>query len=168
MFPVAQGSSRHRVAGNCAAGLLTIIDGSRVHAYVTPKYRPGTSSALILAADPMAGALMAAAVELTGIPPVFALAGEHGKAALLRCRPRYILLSHDEPCARDDSVLGPALMTGARIFIFGTHDQVTPLRPLLARHNVETIILPLEVDALRALLRAERESSRHQPPTTAP
>lgn len=137
-------------------------------AHVPPKYRPGISSALILAADPMAGALMAAAVELTGIPPVFALPEEHGKAALLRCRPRFLLLSHDEPCARDDSVLGPALMTGARIFIFGTHDQVAALKPMMARYNVEAIVLPMDVDALRALLRAEREPSRRQPPTTAP
>ena len=137
-------------------------------AHVTPKYRPGTSSALILAADPMAGALMAAAVELAGIPPVFALPEEHGQAALLRCRPRYVLISHDEPCVRDASVLGPALMTGARIFVFGTAEHVSAVQPLIARHHVEPIVLPLDIDALRALLRGERESSRRPPPTTAP
>jgi hypothetical protein len=138
------------------------------YAHVTPKYRPGTSTALILAPDPLAGALMGAALELIGIPPVFALAEEHGKTALLRCRPRYVLLSHDEPCARDESVLGPALMTGARIFVFGTHEQVTALQPLMSRHKIEPIVLPKALDALRALLRGETESSRRQPPTTAP
>jgi hypothetical protein len=138
------------------------------YAHVLPKYRPSTSSALILAPDTLAAALVAAAVELAGIPPVFAQSDEPGKTALLRCRPRYVLLSDDEPSARDESFLGPALMTGARLFVFGTRDRVASLQPVMARHGVESIVIPRDLDDLRAILTGESESSRRRPPTTAP
>ena len=137
------------------------------YAHVIPKYRPSTSSALILSDDPLAGALMAAAVELSGLAPVFPQPAEDGKAALMRCRPRYVLLSHDERCARDESFLGPALMMGTNIFVFGTLSGIAPLQSVMTRHRVDAIVIPNDLDALSDVLRGERESSRRRPETTA-
>lgn len=138
------------------------------YAHVTPKYRPSTTSALILTPDPLAGALMAATVELVGVPPVFSLPDEKAKTALRRCRPRYVMLSHDEPSLRDESFLGPALMTGARIFVFGTQERLAAIQPVLAHHRIEVIVLPNDLPSLRELLRAETESTPRRPPTTGP
>ena len=51
-----------------------------------------TPTALVLSDDPLAAALVAAAIEHYGVRPVFAAAGESPRDALRRLRPRVVLV----------------------------------------------------------------------------
>lgn len=133
---------------------------------VNPNYRPTSTTALILAPDPLAAALIGAAVELAGVAPAFADAAEPAKAALRRLRPMYVLLSHDEPSAFDDAFMGPAMMIGARLFVFGSEGRLSRLESFVARYKLGTIVLPRDVESIRERLTGESGSTPHRPEWT--
>jgi hypothetical protein len=115
-----------------------------------------THAVLILSSDPLAAALLGAAVELAGYAPSFAGQGEPHRAALLRLRPRLVLVDCDHEEACSEGFIGPALMTGAKVLVFrsrrSTRD-VTDLTDLTARMQVAVMDLPLEGDRLTRMLR---------------
>ena len=131
-------------------------------------YRPTANAALILSADPLAGALIGAAVELAGVPPAFAGKDESSRAALRRVRPAFVLLSVDDPAVHDEAFLGPAMMTGARLFLFGSERSMKLLESHIVRYQLCVVVLPRDAEKLREILTAASESSPRPRETTAP
>jgi hypothetical protein len=107
---------------------------------------------LILSADPLAAALLGAAVELAGHVPHFPQPGEGARAALRRLRPRAALIDcdHDEACA--ESFIGPALMTGAKVQLFYSRRTRRDASDVARRLGLSIAELPMEPDALASLL----------------
>lgn len=128
------------------------------------RYSRRAAAALTLSRDPLAAALVAAAAELAGFRPEFAHAGETLRATLLRVRPSHVLLDCDDPDLRDAAVLGPALMTGARLFYYGSAHGVADVRLFAARHQVRLIVLPDDIHRLREILTRRPSPTREQVP----
>jgi hypothetical protein len=105
-------------------------------------YHPSTSAALILSPDPLAGALVAAAMEVAGVSAAFAGRDESPRAALRRVRPACVLLSFDDPAVHDEAFLGLAMMMG--------------------------VVLPRDTEKLQGILTTASESNRRPRETTAP
>jgi hypothetical protein len=125
-------------------------------------YSRRASAALILSPDVMAAALVGAAVELAGLRAEFARSGETLKDALARIRASHVLIDCDDPLARDETMLGPALMTGARLFYFGAATRVNAERDLAARFQARLIALPDDVERLRDILTRRPSPTRER------
>ena len=110
------------------------------------------SGVLIVATDPLAGALLGAAVELAGYLPVFPREGESARDALRRAKPCAILVDCDSDDACSESFFGPALMLGATIAIFTSSRSRRTLEPIAARYGVRLFEVPIEFADLKALL----------------
>lgn len=108
---------------------------------------------LIFSSDPLAAALLGAAVELAGHMPHFALRDEPARSALLRVRPRLVLIDcdHEETCT--DEFVGPALMTSARVLLFRSHHTRRDMGEFAARLSLRIVDMPSEHEALTELLR---------------
>ena len=106
---------------------------------------------LLFSADPLAGALLAAAVELAGLAPHFVQRDESAKVALRRLRPRLVLIDcdHEESCS--DEFVGPALMLGARVLLFRSRRTKRDTSDLAARLGVRVIEMPLTHEELTRL-----------------
>ena len=115
-----------------------------------------TPTALVLSDDPLAAALVAAAIEHYGVRPVFPGAGESPRDALRRLRPRVVLVDCEHGTACSESFFGPATMTGARIILYGAPELADDLRSLAAKHNLKSIVLPTDPEALGRLLDEHR------------
>jgi hypothetical protein len=126
------------------------------------QFRPDSSSSdddvsfhavLILSSDPLAAALLGAAVELAGHVPHFQRKDESARNALLRVRPRLVLVDcdHEEGCT--DEFVGPALMTGARVLLFRSQRTHRNMNEFATRLSLRIVDMPSEHDALTALLR---------------
>jgi hypothetical protein len=107
---------------------------------------------LIFSTDPLAAALLGAAVELAGHTPHFPKAGEAARAALMRLRPSAVLIDcdHDEACA--ESFVGPALMTGAKVQLFASRRTRHDASDMARRLGLTIVELPMEPDAFASLL----------------
>ncbi|MBA3671094.1 MAG: hypothetical protein H0W68_03595 [Gemmatimonadaceae bacterium] len=97
---------------------------------------------LIISHDPLASALLGAAVEIAGHAPHFPQDGERVRVSLLRVRPRLVLVDceHDEACS--ESFVGPSLMTGARILLFRSSRSRVPVKDFVSRLGLRTVELP--------------------------
>jgi hypothetical protein len=118
------------------------------------------SGVLIVATDPLAGALLGAAVELAGYSPVFPLEGEEARDALRRSKPCAVLVDCDCDDACSESFFGPAMMMGATIAIFTSSRSRRTLQPIADEYRVRVFGLPIEFGDLKALLDACAESPR--------
>jgi hypothetical protein len=107
---------------------------------------------LILSPDPLAGALIGAAVEVAGFRAEFARPDESLRASLARVNPSHVLIDCDDPNSRDESALGPALMTGARLFFFGNARKTADLGAVASRYQARLVVLPDDVDRLHDIL----------------
>ena len=107
---------------------------------------------LIFSSDPLAAALLGAAVELAGHAPHFAEKDEPARAALMRVRPRLALIDcdHEESCS--DEFVGPALMTGARVLLFRSRGNLRDMAELADRLKLRVIDMPTSHDTLTAVL----------------
>jgi hypothetical protein len=107
---------------------------------------------LILSADPLAAALLGAAVELAGHVPHFVRQGEPARDALLRVRPRLVLVDcdHDESCT--DEFVGPALMTGARVMLFRSRRTERDRTAFASRLSLRVVEMPAEHEVLKSVL----------------
>jgi hypothetical protein len=107
---------------------------------------------LILSSDALAAALLGAAVELAGHMPHFARQGEPARSALLRVRPKLILIDcdHEESCT--DEFVGPALMTGGRVLLFRSRRTERDMREFATRLSLRIMDMPLEHETLTTLL----------------
>lgn len=109
---------------------------------------------LIVATDPLAAALLGAAVEQAACLPHFLQPGENPRAALMRLRPRLALVSCDHPEGCSDAFIGPALMTGARVLLVQTRDMSPDMRAMIERLGVAAVDLSQDTNALAHHLRA--------------
>lgn len=108
---------------------------------------------LIFSPDPLAAALLGAAVELAGHTPHFARQDEPARSALLRVRPRLVLIDcdHEESCC--DEFVGPALMTGSRVLLFRGHRTRSDKREFATRLSLRIMDMPSDHDVFTELLR---------------
>jgi hypothetical protein len=107
---------------------------------------------LLLSVDPLAAALLGAAVELAGHAPHFPQPGETPRDALRRLRPRAVLIDCDHETCSEEFV-GPALMIGARVQLFRSRRTKRDANGVARRLGLSVVELPMEPDALTALLR---------------
>jgi hypothetical protein len=107
---------------------------------------------LILSADPLAAALLGAVVELAGHACLFPQPGEGGRAALIRLRPRVVLVDcdHDEGCSEE--FIGPALMTGARVQLFSARRAEGNADALARALGLTIVQLPMDPADFATLL----------------
>ena len=114
---------------------------------------------LILSPDPLAAALLGAAVELAGHAPHFARQAENARGALLRVRPRIVLVDCDDEEACTDAFVGPALMTGGKVHLFRSPHTRRDTTAFAERLGLHELALPLEHEALATLLNDVPRSS---------
>lgn len=107
---------------------------------------------MIISPDAMGAALVAAATEIAGLKVAFPMAGEGSRDALRRLRPSHVLVDCDDTNASDESLIGPAMMMGARVFLFGSDRRIRMRRHLAVRFHTGLIVLPADVDRLAATL----------------
>jgi DNA-binding NtrC family response regulator len=119
----------------------------------TPDGAVSRHDVLLFSADPLASALLGAAVELAGHAPHFPQEGESARAALRRLRPRAVLIDCDHEEACSDAFIGPALMTGARVQLFRSRRTQRTAFDVARRLGLTIVDLPMEPEAFTALLR---------------
>jgi hypothetical protein len=112
-------------------------------------------SILIVLCDSMAAALIGATVELAGHVAQFAAPDEPARAALRRTRPRVVIIDSDHEERSQDAVIGPSLMTGARVILVRTPHSRGDARTLAEHPDVVILDLPAGVERLAALLQVE-------------
>jgi hypothetical protein len=108
---------------------------------------------LVLSSDPLAAALLGAAIELAGLAPRFAHFAEPPRDALLRVRPRLVLIDcyHEDACS--EAFVGPALMTGSQVLLFRSRRTRRDVADMAERLGVRTVEMPQEHGSLTSLLR---------------
>ena len=111
------------------------------------------SVVLIFATDPLAAALLGAGVELAKGTPAFPREQEKPRDALLRVKPRLVMIDCDHADACTEALFGPAMMIGARISVFSSTRSRRTLEPIAREFNVATFGLPVDFDELARLLR---------------
>ena len=110
-------------------------------------------SILVLSSDPLAAALLGAAIELAGYAPRFTQSQEGPRDALLRVRPRLVVIDCDHEDACSDAFIGPALMTGSRVILFRSRRTRRDVTQLSTRLDLRVVEMPIEHDSLSALFR---------------
>jgi hypothetical protein len=110
-------------------------------------------TALIFSTDPLAAALIGAAVELSGFAAAFPAEGESARDALLRVRPAVALVDCDDEGACTEAFFGPALMMKTRVAVFSSTRSRRVLEPIATEFNVRTFSLPIEMADLSELLK---------------
>jgi hypothetical protein len=133
---------------------------ARIGAYTHPRRDAASSNdgdvsrsaVLIFSADPLAAALLGAVVELAGHAPYFPQQEEAARGALMRVRPRLVLIDcdHEESCS--EGFVGPALMTGAQVILCRSRRTQRDTREFAARMGLSAIVLPNDHDTLLRLL----------------
>jgi hypothetical protein len=116
------------------------------------------SVVLIFSEDPLAAALLGAAVELIGFRPTFPTNSEHPREALLREKPRVVLIDCDH-AACGLNFFGPVMMTGARVTLLGSRRNRRDAAELAARFGVRAVALPADLETIADLLREELEAA---------
>lgn len=112
------------------------------------------SDVLIVATDPLVGALLGAAVELAGCTPVFPRDGEGAREALRRVKPSVVLVDCDSDDACGESFFGPAMMVGASIAVFTSTRSRRALEPIADEYGVRVFDLPIDFASFKSLLDA--------------
>jgi hypothetical protein len=107
---------------------------------------------LIISTDPLAGALIGAAVELAGHAPHFAQLTEVSRGALLRVRPRLVIIDCDHEEACSDEFVGPALMTGARVLLFRSRRSTREISEFASRMELRVVDMPVDHQSLTSIL----------------
>ena len=108
---------------------------------------------LIISSDPLAAALLGAAVELAEHLPLFVRTEERPRAALLRVRPRLILIDCDHEEACSDEFVGPAMMTGAHVILFRSRRSTADRSAFSSRLDLRIVDMPTEHASIGALLK---------------
>lgn len=110
------------------------------------------SVVLILSPDALAAALLGAAVELSGYSPAYPRESEPARDALRRARPGIVFVDCDHSEGATDAFLGPAMMTGACLAIFGSPRSKRDFRVIANRYDLRCFGLPIDHDELLTLL----------------
>jgi chemotaxis response regulator CheB len=108
---------------------------------------------LVLSSDALAAALLGAAVEFAGHVPHFARQGEPARTALLRVRPKLVLIDcdHEESCT--DEFVGPALMTGGKVLLFRSRRTEQDRTAFADRLSLRVVDMPLDHTTLTTILK---------------
>jgi hypothetical protein len=130
-------------------------------AHVTNTDRRAKAVAIV-SPDPMLAALVGVAIELIGYRAAFPRVTESAEDALRRIRPSFVLIDCEDARSGDETFLGRAMMTGARLFVFGPAAAAAHSPELASRYAMRTIVFPRDVEALHAIL-SRRKSPREQP-----
>lgn len=128
------------------------------------QYRPTLARALILSPDPLVAALLGAMVELAGLEPVFPSGSETPRDTLRATRTALLLIDCRDPAAQDDTLLGNAMMIGARTFLVGTERSIGALVEIAKRYELRTLVLPRDAERLPGLFFTEGTGSNRRPP----
>lgn len=107
-------------------------------------------SILIFLADPLAAALVGAAAELSGHATCYPATGESVRGALRRTRAHIVILDCDDEEGCSDAVVGPAIMTGARVLVVRTPRTRRRELDLMEHQAVTVVDLPGDADLLMA------------------
>ena len=107
---------------------------------------------LILSADAVAAALLAALVETLGYTVRFAHSTENADQSMRRARPRVLLVDCTDPESCNQEVLGRATMRGVSVVMFGTGDALRRVRELVHAHELHTVLMPPDTSDLRETL----------------
>jgi hypothetical protein len=107
---------------------------------------------LVFSSDPLAAALLGAAIELAGHLPHFVQQDEAARSALLRVRPRLVLIDCDHVEACSEEFVGPALMMAARVLLFRSRRTERDVTEFADRLDLRVIDMPLEHNALTTTL----------------
>ena len=107
---------------------------------------------LVLSADPLAAALLGAAVELAGYAPRFPLPEESARTALIRVRPRLVLVDCDHEEACTDEFVGPALMTGSKVLLFRSRRTKRDVSEFAERLELLVLEMPTQHESLSRVL----------------
>jgi hypothetical protein len=107
---------------------------------------------LVLSSDPLAAALVGAAIELAGHAPRFPKSDEAPRSALLRVRPRLVIIDCDHEDACSDSFIGPALMTGSRVLLIRSRRTRRDASELSGRLGLRVLEMPMEHEPLMRVL----------------
>jgi len=110
------------------------------------------SAVLIVATDPLAGALLGAAVELAGYAPLFPREAESARDALRRSKPCAVLVDCESDDACGEAFFGPAMMLGAKIAVFTSSRSRRAIQPVAAEFGVRAFDLPIDFADLKSLL----------------
>ena len=108
---------------------------------------------LVFSSDPLAAALLGAAIELAGFAPFFPHPDESARDALLRVRPRLAVIDCDHEEACSDSFIGPALMTGSRVLLFKSRRTKRDAGELVGRLRLTVVDMPSRHETLTKILR---------------
>jgi hypothetical protein len=112
-----------------------------------------TPTVLVLSQDALAAALLGAAVEYAGFAPLFARQGESSRDALRRLRPAVVLVDCDDEDACAESFIGPVMMMGARVVVFGSARSRRDVAGLVGALRLSSFTLPIDHETLARLLR---------------
>lgn len=107
---------------------------------------------LVLSSDPLAAALLGAAIELAGHVPRFPSSDEVARSALLRIRPRLVVIDCDHEDGCSDAFIGPALMTGSRVLLFRSRRTRRDVTELTERLGLQVLDMPVEHEPLTRML----------------
>jgi len=110
------------------------------------------AAVLVLSSDPLSAALLGAAIELAGHAPRFQQPDEQPRAALLRVRPRLVVVDCDHEDACSEAFVGPALMTGSRVLLFRSRRTRRDMSELAERLGLRIVEMPMEHESLARLL----------------
>jgi hypothetical protein len=107
---------------------------------------------LVLSSDPLAAALLGAAIELAGHAPRFPHAAESARQALLRVRPRLVVIDCDHEDGCSEAFVGPALMTGSQVVLFRSRRTRRDVSDMADRLGLRMVEMPQEHGSLTSLL----------------
>jgi len=107
---------------------------------------------LILSQDPLAAALLGGLVEILGYSAQFARPAESADDSIRRLKPRICLVDSTDPSCCRSEFLGHAAMRGVSILIYGKAEALDRVRELARAHNIDTLLMPPELDALEAAM----------------
>lgn len=138
--------------GPSAAALQRSAIASPHHERVSPETEPAPAVLLVVAAEPVLAALLGAFVELDGAEVTFPQEGETVRDALRRTRPRALLCDLER---LDEESVGPAMMLGVRVILFGPEAKRRELVAAAARLDVDCLVVPSGLERIVQRLRDE-------------
>jgi len=115
---------------------------------------------LILSADAVGAALLGALVETLGYPVRFARPPEPTEQTIRRVKPKVCLLDCVDPASCNDEVIGRAAMRGISVVIFGTSEAIEAVRALALEHDMDTLLVPPDIDVLDVTIRRAMRKAR--------
>ena len=99
----------------------------------------------------MLAALLGAATELAGYRASFP-AEDNQLESVRRKLTAAVLIDASHPAARQEALLGRALMAGTAIIVFGRSGDLDAIKPLADRYELISLLLPQQLDELPEIL----------------